>query len=175
MFERPRERARDAQGSLCSLGGGLVCQLRAATKGCKLSASHDTSLYPHSTKTQLGLFYPKRKPEAEILISCQSIDRLAVTSTQKHGCPSKGTPWALCTQPRTAVWGYFTPVLLKIHTSGPPYFHICTSARPTGVDFSVTYSCISLRCGPMCARTTQVMYALHSAIMDHHIWFVPPV
>ena len=49
---------------------------------------------------------------------------LVITSTQKHQCPSKGTPWALCTQPRSAVWGYFTPVLLIIHTSGPPYFHI---------------------------------------------------
>ena len=49
---------------------------------------------------------------------------LVITSTQKHGCPSKGTPWALCTQPRPAVWGYFTPVLLIIHTSGPPYFHM---------------------------------------------------
>ena len=49
---------------------------------------------------------------------------LVITSTQKHGCPSKGTPWALCTQPRPAVWGDFTPVLLIIHTSGPPYFHM---------------------------------------------------
>ena len=49
--------------------------------------------------------------------------RMAITSTQKHQCPSKGTPWALCTQPRSAVWGYFTPVLLIIHTSGTPYFH----------------------------------------------------
>ena len=53
--------------------------------------------------------------------------RMAITSTQKHQCPSKCTPWALCTQPRSAVWGYFTPVLLIIHTSGPPYFHIYIS------------------------------------------------
>jgi hypothetical protein len=61
--------------------------------------------------------------------------RMAITSTQKHGCPSKGTPWALCTQPRSAVWGYFTPVLLIIHTSKNPYFWY----EPVGVDSSVTY------------------------------------
>ena len=65
---------------------------------------------------------------------------LVITSTQKHGCPSKGTPWALCTQPRPAVWGYFTPVLLIIHTSGPPYFHMHIDMTDCfGVDFSVTY------------------------------------
>ena len=64
---------------------------------------------------------------------------LVITSTQKHGCPSKGTPWALCTQPRPAVWGDFTPVLLIIHTSGPPYFHMHIDMTAIGVDFSVTY------------------------------------
>ena len=58
---------------------------------------------------------------------------LMITSTQKHGCPTKGTPWALCTQPISAVWGHFTPVLRIVHTSGPPYFR----ARPIGADFSV--------------------------------------
>ena len=43
-------------------------------------------------------------------------------NNEQHGCPSKGTPWALCTQPRPAVWGDFTPVLLIVHTSG--YFHM---------------------------------------------------
>ena len=49
---------------------------------------------------------------------------LVITSTQKHGCPSKVTPWALCTQSRSVVCGHFTPVLLIIHTSRPPYFHM---------------------------------------------------
>ena len=35
---------------------------------------------------------------------------------------------------------------------------------------SIAVSPISLSCGPMCARTSQVIFALHSAIMDHHIW-----
>ena len=47
---------------------------------------------------------------------------LVMTTSQKHGCPSERTPWALCTQPRLVVWGDFTPVLLIIHTSG--YFHM---------------------------------------------------
>ena len=61
--------------------------------------------------------------------------RMAITSTQKHECPSKATPWALCTQPRSAVWGHFTPRLRIIHTSKNPYFWY----EPVGVDSSVTY------------------------------------
>ena len=79
---------------------------------------------------------------------------LVITSTQKHGCPSKGTPWALCTQPRPAVWGNFTPVLLIIHTSGPPYFpyaHRCDRLE------SISVSPMGLGCGPMGAKSSQVM------------------
>ena len=47
---------------------------------------------------------------------------LVITSTQKHGCPSKGTPWALCTQPRPAVWGDFTGARRSalLAPDGPP-------------------------------------------------------
>ena len=98
--------------------------------------------------------------------------RMAITSTQKHQCPSKGTPWALCTQPRSAVWGYFTPVLLIIHTSGTPYFH---NVHQCDRLESISVSPISLGCGSMCARTSQVMFDLHSAMMDHHMLHVPQV
>ena len=80
--------------------------------------------------------------------------RMAITSTQKHQCPSKGTPWALYTQPRSAVWGYFTPVLLIIHTSGTPYFH---NVHQCDRLESISVSPINLGCGSMGTMTSQMM------------------
>lgn len=76
-----------------------------------------------TAENKIGCILFKTKEKGLDFISV-SVYRMAATPTQKHGCPSKGTPWALCTQPRPAVWGDFTPVLLIIHTSGPPYFHM---------------------------------------------------